>query len=272
MGRLSAESRRSVGAARALDRSMTSAEQVGDEARGQVGGRRAGPGSPGHLLERGMGGEEGHGQDAGGAAPRRRRARRSRPRGRGSARGGRPRRSPSRSAPRAPRDRRRRGRGSRPPSSRPPWRGPAPRGRRPRGACRARSAPGGAGRRRRARAWSRGSAACARRSRRARSRSSVMRRSMWSRARKLSGTITRSTEECRCRARARGRRSRGRPARCARTQPGEAGDLLAAHGVALVGHGRRALLARPERLLDLAHLGLLQGADLGRELLEAGRR
>ena len=52
-------------------------------------------------------------------------------------------------------------------------------------------------------------------------------------------------------------------------QPGEAGHLLAAHRVPLVGHGRGALLAGAEGLLHLAHLGLLQGADLGRELLEA---
>ena len=58
----------------------------------------------------------------------------------------------------------------------------------------------------------------------------------------------------------------------ARTRRARPVDLLAAHRVALVGHGRGALLPRAERLLDLAHLGLLQGADLGRELLEARRR
>ena len=50
----------------------------------------------------------------------------------------------------------------------------------------------------------------------------------------------------------------------------EAGDPLALDRVALVGHRRGALLAGPERLLDLAHLGALQVADLGREPLEAG--
>ena len=40
--------------------------------------------------------------------------------------------------------------------------------------------------------------------------------------------------------------------------------------VALVRHRARALLARPERLLDLAHLGALEVADLGREALQPG--
>ena len=56
--------------------------------------------------------------------------------------------------------------------------------------------------------------------------------------------------------------------RVAAEQPREADDLLAADRVALVRHRRRALLARRERLLDLADLGLLQPADLERELLE----
>ena len=51
-------------------------------------------------------------------------------------------------------------------------------------------------------------------------------------------------------------------------QPRQADDLLAADRVALVRHRRRALLALGERLLDLADLGLLQAADLERELLE----
>jgi hypothetical protein len=38
--------------------------------------------------------------------------------------------------------------------------------------------------------------------------------------------------------------------------------------IALVGHGRRALLADRERLLDLAHLGSLQVPNLDRELLD----
>ena len=40
--------------------------------------------------------------------------------------------------------------------------------------------------------------------------------------------------------------------------------------VALVGHRARALLAGAERLLDLAHLGALEVADLGGEALEPG--
>ena len=50
----------------------------------------------------------------------------------------------------------------------------------------------------------------------------------------------------------------------------EAGDALGGDRVALVRHRARALLARAERLLDLAHLGALQVADLGREALEPG--
>ena len=50
---------------------------------------------------------------------------------------------------------------------------------------------------------------------------------------------------------------------------GQAGDPLGADRVALVGHRRGALLAGAERLLDLAHLGPLQVAHLGREALQA---
>ena len=45
---------------------------------------------------------------------------------------------------------------------------------------------------------------------------------------------------------------------------------LGADRVALVRHRRGALLAGGERLFDLAHLGFLQAADLGREALETG--
>ena len=51
-------------------------------------------------------------------------------------------------------------------------------------------------------------------------------------------------------------------------QPGEAGDPLGEDRVALVGHRRRALLAGPERLHDLADLRVLEVPDLGREALQ----
>ena len=51
------------------------------------------------------------------------------------------------------------------------------------------------------------------------------------------------------------------------SQPGE---VLRQHGVALVWHCRGALLAGPEALLDLADLGSLQVADLGRQTLHRG--
>ena len=58
--------------------------------------------------------------------------------------------------------------------------------------------------------------------------------------------------------------------RVAAQDAGEAGDALGADRVALVRHRRGALLAGGERLFDLAHLGFLQVAHLGREALEAG--
>src|SRR4029453_18573358 len=50
----------------------------------------------------------------------------------------------------------------------------------------------------------------------------------------------------------------------------EARQALGVDRVALVRHRARALLARAERLLDLAHLGALEVADLGREALDSG--
>ena len=50
------------------------------------------------------------------------------------------------------------------------------------------------------------------------------------------------------------------------------GDALGDDRVALVRHRRRALLALPERLLDLPHLGALEVADLGGEALQPGAR
>ena len=57
----------------------------------------------------------------------------------------------------------------------------------------------------------------------------------------------------------------------AANQAREADDLLAADRVALVRHRRRALLPLGERLFDFADFGLLQPANLERELLERRR-
>ena len=46
------------------------------------------------------------------------------------------------------------------------------------------------------------------------------------------------------------------------------GQVLAAHRVALVGHGAGALLPLAEGLLHLVHVGALQVADLDREALD----
>ena len=51
-------------------------------------------------------------------------------------------------------------------------------------------------------------------------------------------------------------------------QPGQAGDPLGQDRVALVGHRRAALLAGPERLLDLGDLGVLEVPDLRGEPFE----
>ena len=51
-------------------------------------------------------------------------------------------------------------------------------------------------------------------------------------------------------------------------QPGQPRDPLGQDRVALVGHRARALLAGPERLLELADLRVLEVADLGREPLQ----
>ena len=51
-------------------------------------------------------------------------------------------------------------------------------------------------------------------------------------------------------------------------QPGQAGEVFAQHRVALVGHGRRALLAGGEKLLGLAQLAALKVADFDGEVLD----
>ena len=56
--------------------------------------------------------------------------------------------------------------------------------------------------------------------------------------------------------------------RVATQEPGETGDALGQDRIALVRHRRAALLAAPERFLELADLGVLEVADLGREAFE----
>ena len=56
--------------------------------------------------------------------------------------------------------------------------------------------------------------------------------------------------------------------RVAADHAGEAGDLLGGDGVALVRHRGRALLLLGEELLSLAHLGALQVANLGGDLVQ----
>ena len=85
---------------------------------------------------------------------------------------------------------------------------------------------------------------------------------------KLSGRITRSTDECEMSRSCHSALFSSAAPALARTQPREADDLLAADRVALVRHRRRALLSLRERFLDLADLRLLQAANLQREFFE----
>ena len=85
---------------------------------------------------------------------------------------------------------------------------------------------------------------------------------------KLSGRMTRSTDECEMSRSCHSALFSKRGRRVAAQQTSQADDLLAADRVPLVRHGRRALLTLGERLLDFADLGLLKPADLERELLE----
>ena len=89
---------------------------------------------------------------------------------------------------------------------------------------------------------------------------------------KLSGRITRSTDEWEMSRSCHSAMFSNAAWQLARTSARQADDLLAANRVALVRHRRGALLALGERLLDLADLGLLQAANRQRELLERGRR
>ena len=88
---------------------------------------------------------------------------------------------------------------------------------------------------------------------------------------KLSGRMTRSTDECEMSRSCQRAMFSSAAIALARSSRARPDDLLAADRVALVRHRRRALLPLAERLLDLADLGLLQTADLERELLERGR-
>src|SRR5437762_6659211 len=54
-------------------------------------------------------------------------------------------------------------------------------------------------------------------------------------------------------------------------QPREPADLLASNWIALVRHGRRALLTLSERLLDLADFGFLKPTNLERAFLQRCR-
>ena len=51
---------------------------------------------------------------------------------------------------------------------------------------------------------------------------------------------------------------------------GQAADLLAGHGIALVRHGGGALLLFAEELFGFADFGALQVADFGGDLVERG--
>ena len=85
---------------------------------------------------------------------------------------------------------------------------------------------------------------------------------------KLSGRMTRSTDECEMSRSCQSATFSSAAIALRAQQPRQPDDLLAADRIALVRHRRRALLALAERLFDLANLGLLQPADLERELLE----
>ena len=85
---------------------------------------------------------------------------------------------------------------------------------------------------------------------------------------KLSGRMTRSTDECEMSRSCQSAMFSNAAWQLPRISARQADDLLAADRVALVRHRRRALLPLGERLLDLADFGLLQAANLERELLE----
>ena len=89
---------------------------------------------------------------------------------------------------------------------------------------------------------------------------------------KLSGRMTRSTDECEMSRSCQSAMFSNAAWQLPRMQARQADDLLAADRIPLVRHRRRALLALRKRLLDFADLGLLQSANLERELLQRRRR
>ena len=85
-----------------------------------------------------------------------------------------------------------------------------------------------------------------------------------------SGRITRSTEECEMSRSCHRATSSSAGREVPPEDPRQPRQPLGGDRVALVRHGRRALLARLEPLLRLPHLGALEVAELGGEGLDAG--
>ena len=82
-----------------------------------------------------------------------------------------------------------------------------------------------------------------------------------------SGRITRSALECEM-SRSCQRATFSNPACALRADyAGEAADLLAGYGIALVGHGGGSFLLFAEEFLGLADFGALQVADLGGDFI-----
>ena len=83
-----------------------------------------------------------------------------------------------------------------------------------------------------------------------------------------SGKITRSVELCDMSRSCHKRNVLERRHRISANQPRQPGDSLRCMRIALVRHGRRALISFRERLLSLAHFTALQMPDFERHLLE----
>ena len=80
--------------------------------------------------------------------------------------------------------------------------------------------------------------------------------------------MTRSTEECEMSRSCQRATFSKAGLRVAADDAGEAADLLAGDGIALVRHGGRSLLLLAEELFGLADFGALQVADFGGDLVE----